>query len=232
MFKNYFKIAIRNFLRTKTFSFINLSGLAIGLASVIMILSYVRYELSYDKHYSNSDRIFRLVEVRNRGGVSEESVVVNEGLADALKREFPEVEAVTYVSTNKFNFLKNGEAISIDALNADSNFFKIFNLPFIYGDPITALRDENSIVITEKTAEQYFRSRNPIGEKLNSENFNGSTPFTITGVIKDIPANTHFKAGAITSFNENHENLKLQRLLFTSPIRFIKKRNEYYADRK
>jgi len=208
MLKNYFKISIRNFLRTKTFSFINLSGLAIGLASVIMILSYVRYELSYDKHYSNAERIYRIVEVRNKGGVTEESVVVNEGLADALKREFPEIECATFVIPTTLNLINKGEAINTNALRADSGFFKTFNLSFIYGNPPTALNDNSSIVITEKTAKTFFKNSNPIGQKLNKEKYDGSqSALTITGVIKDIPENTHFKADVITSANENHESL-------------------------
>lgn len=208
MYKNYFTIAIRNFLKNRTFTLVNLTGLAIGLASVIMILSYVGYELSYDKHYSNSNRIYRIVEVRNKGGIKTESVIANEGLAIALKREFPEVDAVTYVGSTKLNFLTQGEVIAADALTADSGFFKVFNLTFLYGNPSTALKQTNSIVITNKTAKKYFKNQNPVGEKLNLEKWDGSSlSFTITGVIKDIPANTHFKTEAITSVNENHANL-------------------------
>lgn len=225
MYKNYLIIAIRNFIRNKTFTLVNLIGLAIGLASVIMILSYVRYELSYDKHYSNSDRVYRIVEVRNKGGTKTEHVVANEGLAIALKREFPEIEAVTYVWPSILSFLYKGDNISIDALKADSNFFKIFNLSFIYGNPLTALNKDNSVVITEKTAKTYFKTRNPIGEKLNNnENLNDALPFTVTGVIKDIPANTHFKADVITAVDRKQKDLSYKAYSSTPQYILLKRK--------
>ncbi|MDB5246100.1 MAG: putative transport system permease protein [Segetibacter sp.] len=207
MFKNYFTIAVRNFLRHKSLSFINLAGLAIGLASVIMILSYVQYELSYDKHYSNAERTYRLVQVKNKENTSEEFVFLPEGLAGTFQKELPEVEATTCVYNSKFNFLRKGENISVAALHADSGFFKVFNLSFIYGNPETALKENRNIVITEKVAKMFFKSTNPVGEKLNSKSYDGSLViFTITGVIKDIPPNTHFKGDVITANNKT-ENL-------------------------
>lgn len=207
MIKNYFKIAIRNFSRDKSFTIVNLVSLSIGLASVIMILAYVRYELSYDEHYSNSDRIFRIIEERTKGGIKKESVVTNEGLTPALKREFPEVEAASGVTVSKTSFLSKGNPISVNILNTDSNFFKIFNIPFVYGNPKMCLYEKYSIVITEKIARTYFSNRNPIGEKLNSGRSPDLPPFTITGVIKDIPANTHFKADAIVATNPKYDDL-------------------------
>lgn len=211
MFKNYFNLAVHNFLRNRTFSLINLFGLAVGLASVMSILSFVQYELSYDKHYSNAERIYRLVQSRNKGGIIDEAVLLPEGLATTFKKEFPEVEAVTYTYKAKFEFLHKGENISEDAVRADSGFFKVFNLPFIYGNPLTALNESENVVITERMAKTYFPNQNAVGEKLISEKYDGSKmAWTITGVIKDIPQNTHFKGDVFSSSNNKVENLSWQ----------------------
>ncbi len=223
MYRNYFKIAIRNFLRNKTFTLVNLSGLAIGLASVIMILSYVLYELSYDRHYSNSERIYRLVQERNKGNITEKSVLLPEGLATTLEQEFPEVEAITYVYKTRFNFILNEENISFDALSADPGFFRVFNLSFIYGNPLTALKENLNIVITEKIAKNYFPGKNPVGEKINSRMYDGSVVvFTISGVIKDIPPSTHFKTDVIIGSNKI-ENLNWQ--AYSSVPQYVLLRN-------
>jgi putative ABC transport system permease protein len=199
MYLTYFKIAIRNFIKSRAYSIINLSGLAIGLAAVIIILSYVRYEVSYDKHYSNPERVYRLVSIKTRGNITEESVFLPEGLASVLKQEFAEVEDVTYSSRRKFNFLYNGENVTVDALTGDPAFFKVFNLPSKYGNQLTALNELDDIVITEKMANEFFPGLNPVGASLMYEGDKGKSVKTITGVIKDIPANTHFSAAVIIS---------------------------------
>ncbi|MEJ7680644.1 MAG: ABC transporter permease [Segetibacter sp.] len=121
MFRNYFIIALRNFRKDKTYALINLIGLAIGLASVILIFAYVQYELSYDKSYSNSNRVYRLVNENNN---DERTVMLPKPLAATLKTEFPEIEAATSFQKNSIDFLHNGETLPVQVINTDSNFLK------------------------------------------------------------------------------------------------------------
>lgn len=206
MLKSYFTLAVRNFLKNKTFSFINLFGLAVGLACVLMILSFIRYELSYDCSYSNAKRAYRLVEQTRKGTTDDESISVHSGLAAALQREFAEIEAVTYPSKTKFEFINRGEGINLDALRADTNFFKVFNLPFVQGNPNITLKPHH-VVISERVAHTYFPNQNPVGEKLISDDPSGKKFINedqvakkesiVVGVMKDIPKTTHFSADVI-----------------------------------
>lgn len=197
MLKTYLKLAVRNFWKNKTFSFINLLGLALGLASVIMILSYVRYELSYDKHNVNAGKIFRLVTEQKAGNEVKKSVSLPMGLAPMLKKEFPEIAEVTSFHNHDFEFLYKGESLSVPCIKADTNFFKVFNLPFVYGNPSTALSGKSGIILTEKIAQRLFPGHSPVGEEIYIESKGGLSAIKITGVIKNIPANTHFKGDVI-----------------------------------
>lgn len=157
MFKNHLKTALRNLYKNKAFAFVNLLGLATGLAAVILILSYVRYELSYDTSYSNAKRIYRLVLNKNHDGLAEKSVYVPIALGPALANELPQVEFATSLDKPYANSFTNKNGL-MDVMmgEADSNFFKTFNLPFLYGNPATALNERNNIVIDEKTAQSFF----------------------------------------------------------------------------
>jgi putative ABC transport system permease protein len=206
MIKSYFKLAVRNLLKNKTFASINLLGLAVGLASVLMILSFIRHELSYDLSYNNSKRVFRLVQQTRTGGLEKESVWIHTGMAAALEKEFPEIEAVTYPLKTKFEFINNEEGISLNALRVDSSFFKVFNLPFAQGSPSVVPRPYQ-VFISERVAQTYFPDRNAIGEKLISIDPNGArVEKTIVGVIKDMKA-THFSADVIFSSYLDIEDL-------------------------
>jgi len=198
MLKSYFKVAIRNFLRDRTYSLINLVGLVIGMAAVFMILGYVRYELSYDQHYSNSNRVYRLISRKTKSNNEDRAALVLQPLAYTLKNEFPEIESVSFLQKGEDQFLLNNEMIKLNTIHADSSFLHIFNIPLQYGTGIAALTHENDIVITEKVSHTFFPGRNSIGLNLQSKDWLGKNiSFKITGIIKEIPGNTHFKAEAI-----------------------------------
>ncbi|HMH33770.1 MAG TPA: FtsX-like permease family protein, partial [Puia sp.] len=198
MLKNYFRIAIRSFLKDKVNGFINLIGLAVGLCSVFMILAYVKYELSYDKQYTHSGRVYRIVSGTSNKPIA--SAHVLQPLAYRLKSDFPEIEAATFISGGENQFQINREPVKIKTISTDPNFLLIFNLPFISGDPATALISRNDIVITEKIARTFFPGKNPVGSNLFGKDFYQKTIFyKITGVIRDIPANIHFKGDIIVS---------------------------------
>ncbi len=229
MLKNYFRVAIRNFLRDKLFTIINLAGLAISLTCVCIILAYLNYELSFDKHYSNSPRIYRLISERTKGNDNEKSVSLPEPLATTLKKEFPEIELVTLLEKSEGQFLIHDEPMKLNTIVTNNNFLNIFNLPFIRGNREMALTEDNSIVLTEKIAHTLFPGQNPIGTYLNSKVYNGNiVPFKITGIIKDIPGNTHFKAEAIIGHMFKPEGLDWN--MYAGRVQYILLKKNTSAD--
>lgn len=200
MLKNYFKIAWRSFIKDKTYATINLIGLAIALAGVLMIAAYVKYELSFDKSYSNSDRIYRVVAEEKKDSLYEKTFMMPDALAYTLKSEFPEIVSVTNIGKNERDYIINDKIVSVKGISVDSSFFHLFNLPFISGNATSSLIDNNSIVLTESTAKKLFPHQNAIGQKLNYTDYtNIPKYYTVTGIIKDIPTNTHFQAEAIVA---------------------------------
>ena len=192
MFKNYFKTAWRNLRKNKLFSFINILGLSIGMATCFIIMLYVQDELSYDKFNVNADNIVRVVFHANiNGGEINESVTMPP-VAQTMKKDFPEVQDATRILNMGASKVTYQEKTFKDDLFAlvDSNFFSIFTLPMIEGDAKTALARPNSIVITKQAAAKYFGKENAIGKTLG---FNNNTEsYKVTGVIENIPANSHF----------------------------------------
>jgi putative ABC transport system permease protein len=191
MIKNYIKIAIRSLSKNKGFTAINVLGLALGLASCLLIMFYVFDELSYDKYNTKADRIYRVNEDIRFGGNSNSYAVAPAPLASALKNDFPEVEQVVRFRTRgNFQVKKGNQNIQEDrVVYADPAIFKVFTLPMIGGDPATALNDTHSVVITERTAQKYFNRTNVVGQVLT---VNDTSLYKITGVIKDIPKQSHF----------------------------------------
>ncbi|MCU7694822.1 ABC transporter permease [Haoranjiania flava] len=192
MIKNYFKTAWRNIKKNKLFSVINIVGLGIGIATCFIIMLYVQDELSYDKFNINADRIARVIFKANiNSGEINESVTMPP-VAKTMKNNFPEVEDATrLLQQGKPKVTYNNKIFKDDELVlVDPNFFSIFTLPMLQGDYKTALQKPNTLVITQNLAEKYFGKESPLGRTLS---FNNNTSFyTVTGVIKDIPSNSHF----------------------------------------
>jgi putative ABC transport system permease protein len=191
MFKNYLKVALRNLWKNKAFSAINIVGLATGLAVCLLIVLYVVNELSYDKYNVNADRIYRLDADIYFNNTSAIFAVAPDPLAPTLKRDFPEIEEMVRLNNQSDILVKkdNQNVQDHHAVFADSTFFKVFTLPMIAGNPATALKEPNSIVIDETTAKKYFNNTNVVGKTLVVDNTNYCK---ITGVIKDIPKQSHF----------------------------------------
>ncbi|MFC1564218.1 ABC transporter permease [candidate division KSB1 bacterium] len=193
MFKSYLKIAWRNIVRYKGYSILNIGGLAIGISVFIMIGLYVQYELGYDRHIKNADRIYKVV-------WKEQSVTPNP-LAEALENEFPEVEAATRL-TRKFTYLvryQNKDFFGESWSWADEKLFDVLSIQLISGDKNTALKDPYSLVINESTAEKYFGNEDPVGKVLNVVRNDENNDFIVTGVMKDIPQNSYIKADIFAS---------------------------------
>ncbi|MBE9462461.1 ABC transporter permease [Dyadobacter subterraneus] len=192
MLQNYFKIAWRSLSRNRAFSAINIIGLAIGLASCMLISLYVLDELSFDRYNEKASQIVRVVfKGTMQGGKINEAHVMPPA-AQALKADYPEVLAATRLRQGGYPKVVLGDKeYSGDKLVlADSNFFQVFTLPLLKGDAKTALLEPNSLVITQKLADKYFGKADAIGQIVN---FKGdSTNYKVTGVIEKVPQNSHF----------------------------------------
>lgn len=192
MFKNYIKTAFRNLLKNKGFTAINVLGLALGLATCLLIVFYVVDELSYDRYNVKADRIYRLNTDIKFGGNSNSYAVSTPPLAAALKNNFPEVEKTVRLISSVGTRIKKGNEniIEYKVAYADPSIFDVFTLPMTDGDAGRALTEPNTIVISERAAQKYFGRTNVVGQNLFmvSENRN----FKITGVVRNMPAQSHF----------------------------------------
>lgn len=201
MIKNYLLVAIRNVLKNKVFSFINVLGLAIGMACSILILLWVMHELSYDKFHKKKDNIYRVVyeRVLDDGSLGKyRKLPFN--LGDAMKEEIPEVVNIArYSRGNRVPIIKDDISFYESTVcYADPSILEIFTFPLIKGDPENLFTDIRSIVISERWAKKYFGDENPIGKQLNWNNWQ---IFTIGGVIENVPENSHINFDLITRFD-------------------------------
>ncbi len=194
MIKNYFKITWRNLMKNKIFSFINIFGLATGMACSLLIFLFVKDETSYDRFNKDAGNIYRVVkDFVNDDGSRLPDATTPPALAPAIQSAIPEVKVVTRVFPNwGSNFLINyGEKkITEEKLyRVDSSFFDVFTFPFIYGNAQNAFKEINSIVLTESASKRYFGNNNPIGKTLHVDELGD---LAVTGVIEDVPSNSHF----------------------------------------
>ncbi|MDW3208983.1 MAG: ABC transporter permease [Reichenbachiella sp.] len=204
MFKNYFKISFRNLVKQKVFSVINIAGLAIGLAAFLLINQYVQFEKSYDKFFTDSDRVYRLTTDQVLDGViGTRDAMSFAPSGNALVQAVPEF--INSTATFQFNELiirKNDRSVTEHKVIAvDSNYLEIFNYQVIAGgDPSTILKEPNTVVLTESRAKAYFGEENPVGQMLHIlSGFDKG--FKVTGVIQDTPENTHYKFDLLISLN-------------------------------
>ncbi|WP_316749798.1 ABC transporter permease [Pedobacter gandavensis] len=193
MFKLNFKIALRNLLRNKTASLINISGLAIGLAACLMLLLYVAYEWNYDRGYKNKDNIYHVMV--NFADQNKQITATGDQapniLAKTLKEEIPEIEHIARILWPVKRLLATGENnLKVEGRYADAEILKIFDYQFISGNPDKAFNDPNSVIITESTAKRLFGSTDVLNKVIKYEN---QVNVKVTGVIKDHAANTTYK---------------------------------------
>lgn len=217
MFINHLRIALRNLLKHRSYSFINIFGLAVGIAACLAMLQYVSFERNYDSFHAHSDQIYRVKTdyVRN-GEVVFDAADNFAGVAPAIEREIPGVIASTRlynegVKNNPIIKLSNagnsGVTFAASRLFfADASFLKMFTFPLSQGNPETVLADPNTAVITEATARRYFGEEDPIGKNFTLTNNEGDEhSCTITGVLKNIPASSHLKFDILVSFKTLHQ---------------------------
>ena len=195
MLTNYLKIAIRNLLRYKFFSFINIFGLAVGIACCTVIILFVKDELSYDRQNKDADRVYRVVkDFVNDDGSTVPDATTPPALALALQREIPEIENVVRIFPGwgrKF-YVQYGEKkfLEENVYRADSSIFNVFTIPFVKGNSQNAFSQLKSVLITESTAKKYFGNEEPMGKSIELDDMG---MHVITGIIKDLPRTSHFK---------------------------------------
>ena len=203
---NYIKTSLRNLWKNKGFSAINILGLAVGLATCLLILLFVRDELGYDRYNAKADRIYRIDGDIQFGGVRFIEAVTPDPMGPTLKQELPQVEQyVRFRSYNgRFLVKKGAEQLPENRVRyADSTLFSVFSLPMIQGDPATALVAPNSVVLTETMARKYFNKVEVVGKVLL---VNDTSIYKITGVIRDMPAQSHFTDDFFVSMSSNPES--------------------------
>lgn len=191
MLQNYLKVAFRNLWKNKGFSALNILGLSIGIATCLLITLYVIDEMSYDRYNEKADRIYRVNVDLKFGGAEQKFAVSSAPLAITMVKDYPQVENAVRFRSYGSSVVKKGEQNIRETriVFVDSTLFYVFTIPMIAGDPKKALTEPNTVVINQSTAEKYFGSTDAVGKVLR---FDNKTDYKVTGVIKDLPENTHF----------------------------------------
>ncbi len=200
MWKNYLRVAFRNFARQRSQSIINVFGLAVGMTGCILIMTYVGYEFSFDGYHANADNIVRIVSRRVSMGRTNDVVAVPAPVGPTLVQDFPEVVgAVRFSPTVKRAFShQDRKFFQDDVFYADRSVFDVFSFELVAGDPKTALELPFTMVVTESTARKYFGGEDPLGKTVNWDN---RFDYRVTGVVKDPPPNSHFTFTVLASFS-------------------------------
>ena len=208
MYKNYLSVAWRNLLKKKGYSAINIFGLALGIACCMLILMYVSYERSFDNYHTKGDRIYRVIHgSRNDANATESYWVWNNApIGRALHDDFPEIDKVVQFSGRADILLMNGEIAHQEegVFFIDSTAFDVFSWKLLKGNPKTALAAPFSIVLTESTARKYFGDEDPLGKSLKGSESAGRSDageYLVTGVMEDVPPNSHFRFNALLSMS-------------------------------
>jgi len=198
MLRNYLKIAIRNLTKNSVYSFINISGLAIGIASSVLILLWVADEYSYDRFHKNYNSIYKLYQSQQW----QQGIGTNNSMPypvkEAIKERSAEIKYVVMTNQGEGNMLQVGDKrLNRYGLSASEDFFNMFSFEMVTGDVNTALADPNAIVITESTAKAFFENRDPINQLIRIDN---NQELKVTGVVKDVPKQSEFRFDYVLPF--------------------------------
>jgi len=201
MLKNYFKTAFRNLKRQKIYSFINITGLSLGLACCILITLYIHFELSYDSFHDKADNIYRIIEIETESGRKQFSAATPAPLAFSLSEEFPDIARAvrifhpSWIEKWKISH-EERTFFEEDVFFADDSILEVFSFPLIQGQPEDALQEPHSMIITNEIAQKYFGHSNPLGMVLSVH----GVQIKITGITQDVPPNSHFRFKFLVSF--------------------------------
>jgi len=213
MIQNVLKLAFRNLRKQPGYTAINLLGLALGLAACLLIALWVRDELQFDRFHEHAGRIYRTLGDVRFGGADMQIACSAAPMAEALLKDYPQIEAVCrFRGKGDLSVRRDDRVFSeSNALFADASVFQVFTFPLVEGDPHSALREPNSVVISEKIAQKYFFGRSPLGETLH---FDKKWTAKITGVMRDIPDNSHIRADFFLSMHSLEESKEINWLSF------------------
>ncbi len=201
MFQNYLKIALRNLLRHKAYTVINIAGLSVGMACCALMLLYIRDELRYDRFHRRAEHIYRVVTTERDQHGANTFPGTPAPMAPALKQEYPEVRQAVRVQSPYSRTLVSYEDKQFyeeKIYSADSTLFEVFDFPLLQGDPKTALRHSQSVVMSRAAAQKYFGAENPLGKILRIER--GGRDFQVTGILQEIPQASHLRPNFIIPF--------------------------------
>jgi putative ABC transport system permease protein len=204
MWRNYLTVGFRALAKNKTYAFINVFGLALGLAACLMILLYVRYELGYDKWLPNGENVYQLQTFYHDKQTGEDLNLQMSSYVSgtSLKKDFPQVERMVYATGGGFTVIRKGEAIAVeDGSLVDGPFFDVVQLPLAKGDPATALREVGSVALSETTAAKLYGAENPIGQTLTVMLRGKAVDHRVTAVFKDLPKNSHMRWNMIARYD-------------------------------
>jgi len=217
MLKNQLTIAIRNILRPKGYTFINIMGLSIGIACCVLILLYVQDEMTYDRYNEKADRIYRIMTYGLIGPSEFRGAVTPAPMGPTFVEEIPEVESAVRIRNFGFPVLRYEDKVFSEEhfYWADSTIFDIFTIPFVEGNPDGALDKPNTMVMTESMALKYFGDENPVGKLVQLDK---RTDYLVTGVIKDFPHNSHFHfdfIGSLISYQREFDDIWISNNFYT-----------------
>jgi putative ABC transport system permease protein len=204
MWRNYLTVGLRALAKNKTYAFINIFGLALGLAACLLILLYVRYELAYDAWLPNAENSYQFQSHYRDDDTGEENKLQMTSFVagTALKKDFPQVDKTVYALSNAPVVLRGGEALPTeDVLLVDNLFFDVLQFPLVKGDPGTALRQVNSLVVTETEGRRLFGAADPMGKTVTMVSRGITTDWRVTGVAKDLPKNSHVDFDMVGRFD-------------------------------
>ena len=205
MFKNYFKTALRNLTRNKVYSFINITGLSLGLACSMLIILYVKDEVSYDRFHGEVNRIYRITSQSFNKKENKVNRNSNTGYLQGPRftANIPGIQSFVRIQSQRRDIKKGTDITSHELLYVDSNFFSMFNFPLIEGNPKTCLRDPHSIVLSEDEAKKQFGTRQAIGKTVMMKDEDDFIPYTVTAVTKKCPQNSSIKFDILMPMQES-----------------------------
>ncbi len=209
MFKNYFKIAVRNIQRNKVYSFINIAGLSLGLAAAMLIILYVKDEVSYDRFQKNIANIYRVTftMLNKDGGVEHRDGITGYFQGPKFTANVPGIQSFVRIQSGAVDIQKGTDVNSEEMLKVDSSFFSVFSFPLLSGNPKTCLSDPHSIVLSEDEAKKQFGTTDAIGKVVMLKNDSTFVPYSVTAVAKRCPQNSSVKFNILLPFRPSAEDL-------------------------
>jgi len=194
MWRNYVTVGVRALVKNKTYAFINIFGLAIGLAACLMLLLYVRYETTYDQWLPNAENIYQFQTYYDdpQTGLVQDLQMASYVAGQRLKADFPQIEHMVYIENGGATVLRGSDALSVDDVGyAYGPMFDVLQLPLLHGDPGTALQNPGSVALSETQARRLFGTDNPIGRTLTVMLKGHAVDHRVTAVYRDLPLNSH-----------------------------------------